>query len=119
MMCFGMCKIFFRVEVFVSCGILIGIEIPYLWANDVKSHSGLKIRLIELGKDSVGKVRFELGVKILFCVNINKAAASTSIIIVFVSILNSDMILSYFQFRSIQKNETLFLIDSCLFSIHY
>ena len=87
----------FVIEVFFNSCILVGQNLPYFGANYVQSHSGFKVWLIELSENSIGIIRFELGVKILFFININEAAASTSIIVVLVAVLNGNMIFTFLE----------------------
>lgn len=49
---------------------------------------------------SVGEVRLELSIKILFGINIDEANTSVSILIIDIGILNNDMVLrSFLQMR--------------------
>jgi len=92
MMSFGISKILLCVEIIFNSSILIRKNFPYFGADNIQSHRRLKIWLIKLCKYPVGKVRLKLSIKILFGINIDKAAASTSIIVILVSVLNSNMV---------------------------
>ncbi len=75
--------------------------------------------MVKLGKDSVGVVRFELGVKILFLVHIDEAHTSTSVVVVKVFVLNGNMVFSFLEFRDIQENESFRVVGGCLMSIDH
>lgn len=104
------CQPLLRVEVFLNGGVFIRQNFPDFWANNVESHLGLEVRLIKLSKDSVGIIWFKLSVKILFLVNINKAAATTTIVIVCIPILDGNMIFTLLKFRDVQQNISLFVV---------
>lgn len=64
----------------------------------------LEVRLIEKGEDSACKIRFELGIKILFAVDVNEAHASIPILIVIVGILNNYSVFTTVQILLRQSN---------------
>lgn len=82
--------------------------IPSSWTNYVEDHFSFEIGLVEKGKNSIGKIRLELRVKILFGVDINKTNAPTAIIIVFVTITDTYFVVLELKFSRIQFDETLF-----------
>ena len=75
--------VLFEIEFLFNCSILIRQDLfPLNWTNNKEIHFSFEVGLIEAGENSVGKVGFELGVDVLFIVNINKANAPTSIVVV-------------------------------------
>ncbi len=75
--------------------------------------------MVELGKNSIGIIRFELSVKILFFVNIDKANTSTSIVVVQVSVLDGDMVKPFLEFRDFKENESFRVVDESLMAIYH
>lgn len=110
-------QILFLVEIFFDSGILVWQDLPDFRADDVESHWGLQVRLIELGEDSVGEIWFELCVQILLLVNVDEATASTSVIVVFVAILNGNVVFSYIKFGHIQQNKPFFVVQWGLLTV--
>ena len=73
--------------------------------------------MVELCEDSVGIIRFELSVKILFFINIDEADAATSIIVVKVSVLNGNMVDAFLEFRNVQENESFGVIERSFLAV--
>ncbi len=68
-------------------------------------------------EDSVGIIRFKLGVKILFFVDIDEADAATSIIVIKVSVLDGNMVDTFLEFRDVQENESFGVIEGSFLAV--
>lgn len=108
---------FFAVEVFFDCGVFVWKNFPDLWGDEIESHWSLEVGLVELCKDSIGIIRFELSVKILFFIDIDEADAATSIIVVKVSVLDGNMVDAFLEFRNVQENESFGVIEGSFLAV--
>jgi hypothetical protein len=100
------------VEGLFDLGVFVGeYFFPVHGRDDVESHSGLEVWLVEEGEDSTGVVSLELGVKILFSVDVNKAHTATSVVIVFVAIKNRNLIVVNSEFIDFEEQESVLGVD--------
>lgn len=67
--------------------------------------------MIKQNKDSVGVMGLELGIKILFLININKAHTAIAIIVIFSSICSCNIVYAFLKERNIKIKKSLFMVN--------
>jgi hypothetical protein len=96
----GLCASFVPLAVellFNGCIFVAKHLLPIRRTDHIEAHFGLEVWLVEVDKHTIGVVRLKLGVDVLLSINIHKAYASTTIVVVVVGVVNSDTILADLQ----------------------
>lgn len=97
-----------QVEWLFCCCLLIRKYLfPIRWRHCIQSHLGFEIRLVKKRKNAVCVIGFELGIQVLLLIYIDKANASTPIVVVFVPVHNGNLIFTNFKLCHIKENEPL------------